>query len=148
MEKVTNRQGCQCPEPQLSHRSSIGPHFEWCILLHPAWAVAGWRTWCIPHIWHALLGLKNPGKTHKMQDIQYGLWHYFITPFSITVLCMFTSDGEVKAAEAVSWERVCTTLKNHSTGLVHLHHLSHHLHNQSRKICDSLSTPLYLSLIV
>lgn len=54
MESVTNHQGCLCPEPQLFHRSSSGPHYGWCILPHPAWAAGGWRTSCTPHTWHAL----------------------------------------------------------------------------------------------
>lgn len=41
--------------------------------------------------------------------------------------CAFTTDGEVKAAEAISWQRVGAALKNHGTGPVHFHHLCHHL---------------------
>ena len=49
------------------------------------------------------------------------------------VMCLWvrrtlTTDGEVEAAQPVSWQGVSATLQNHCTGLVHLHHLGHHLH--------------------
>lgn len=38
-----------------------------------------------------------------------------------------TFDGEVKAAQSISRQRVSATLEHHSTGLVHLHHFGHDL---------------------
>ncbi len=38
-----------------------------------------------------------------------------------------TFDGEVKAAQSISRQRVSATLEYHSTGLVHLHHFGHDL---------------------
>lgn len=42
-------------------------------------------------------------------------------------LCGYTFDGEVKAAQSVSRQRISSTLQHHSTGLVHLHDFSHDL---------------------
>lgn len=38
-----------------------------------------------------------------------------------------TFDGEVKAAQPISGQRVSAALEHHSTGLVHLHHFGHDL---------------------
>lgn len=70
------------------------------------------------------------------------VWGCIRRPFSIICvkLSLCTADGEVKATQAVSWQRVRAALKNHSTGLVHLHHLSHHLWEHSTKSSAKLSS--------
>lgn len=129
--------GCLCPGQQQSHKSSSEPHYGWCILRHPASAVGGWRTSCTPHTWRDLM---NTGE--NTLNLVWGCTHrpfIIISPKLSLSLSLCTADGEVKAAQAVSWQRVCPTLKDHGTGLVHLHHLGHHLWEHSAKSPVTLS---------
>uniref|UniRef100_A0A3Q0TDG8 Transmembrane protein 54a n=1 Tax=Amphilophus citrinellus TaxID=61819 RepID=A0A3Q0TDG8_AMPCI len=56
-------------------------------------------------------------------------FHCFAACTSFIRLCPCRKKP-VKAAEPVSRQRISSTLENHGTGLVHLHHLSHDLHKQ------------------
>lgn len=124
-------------EPRLSRTSSSAPRYGWCSLLHPASAAAGWSSSCTPHTWRDLRTQQRMQLNHLLKPSLFeGIKKQNKQKQKTPTRGSVTFNGEVEASQPVSWQRISPTLENHCTGLVHLHDLSHYLHEEQRRSCS------------